>query len=779
MGIKSSVKRLDAVEKATGKAKYTEDLIPSNALVGKLLHSTISNGVVKSIDMEDALKVPGVETIITCFDVPQNKYSTAGHPFSVDPAHADIKIRTMLTKRVRYYGDDIALVVADNVLTAQKALEKIKVEYEEYDTVIKPEDGVKSPHALHEEYPGNELARMDFEVKPDGQVEFYTGKFSTDEVIGGHEDLKGTYFHVPIQQHCHIENICCFAYMEGKRIYVVSHSQMPHTLRRNIAEAIGVPIGDVCVTKAFVGGGFGNKQDTYYEPLAAFASMRLGGQCVSIVLSREETFVNSRVRHAMDMWGALEVNDEGRITKKGVRLNVYSGAYGSNAHAIAAYAVTNYFQLYPALEKQVGESATVFTNLPTSAAMRGYGIPQIDFLMESQMDDMAKKKGWDPVEFRKWNIMPKNFLDPFDKFYCGSNGVVECIDKGCEMVGWSEKRKEYDAFNKTSKDIKKGLGMAVFAYKTGVWPIQLETASSRITLNEDGSLIVHVGATELGQGSDTVFAQIAAEITTIPESKIHVVSCQNTDVSPHDAGAYASRQTYVSGSAVKQTAMILKENILKKAAELGGCTAETLDLKDEQVIFKESGEVLFSIEYVALYGQYQNHETIDSEHITAESTFTMRHNAFSFGASFADIEVDVPIGKIKVNKIIAVHDSGTILNPQLAQGQVHGGVAMGLGYALSEQLLFDEKTGKPLNNNLLDYKVPTSMDIPEIETAFVEPYEPTGPFGNKALAEPPTIPQAPAVRNALLHATGVGINELPLNPQRLVHEFIKAGLIKE
>ena len=779
MGIKTSVKRLDAVEKVTGRAKYTEDLIPANALVGKVLHSTIANGIVKSINVDEALKVPGVELIVTCFDVPKNEYATAGHPFSLDPAHADVKNKTILTSRVRYYGDDIAAVAAEDALTAQKALEKIRVEYEIYEPALSPETAVKSKYSLHEQSPGNEVARMDFEITPDGNVNFYKGAFSTDPQIGGHEDLKGTLFHVPVQQHCHIENISCFAYMSGRKMVIVSPNQAPHTLRRNVAEAVGMPVGDVRVIKPFVGGGFGNKQDTFYEPLAAFMSRKLGGRCVSFVLSREETFVNSRTRHAMDLWSAMTVNSQGKILKKGIRLNAYSGAYGTNGHSIAAYAVTNYFQLYPALEKQVGESATVYSNLPSAAAMRGYGIPQVDFVMESQMDDIAMENGWDPIEFRKKNMMRKGFLDPFDKFHCESNGLEACMDKGSEMIGWKEKRKAYSAFNKQSETVKKGVGMAVFAYKTGVYPIQLETASCRIVLNEDGSMQVQVGATELGQGSDTVFAQIASEITTVPENKIHVISFQDTDVSPHDAGAYASRQTYVSGSAVKQTAKILKENILIKASQLSGIVKENLELEDEQVICTETGEKIFSIAHVALQSQYINNKEIDSEHISAESTFTMRHNAFSFGASFADIEVDVPLGKIKVNRIVAVHDSGAILNPQLAQGQVHGGVAMGLGYALSEQMLFDNETGRPLNNNLLDYKVPTAMDIPPIETAFVETYEPSGPFGNKALAEPPTIPQAPAVRNALLHATGVGIRVLPMTPQNLVHEFIKTGLIKE
>ena len=777
MGIKNSIPRLDAVDKVTGAAKYTEDLIPINALVGKTLHSTIANGTVRAIDVDEAWKIPGVEDILTCFDVPDWEYATCGHPLSLDPAHTDVANKRILTKRVRYYGDEIAAVVAESDLAAQKALEAIRVEYEELPPLLTPEAAVISGIPLHEKSPDNQGGRMDFIIDESQNVRFYQGTFSMDPCIGGYVDLRGTKFHVPAQQHCHIENICCFAYMSGRKIVVVSPNQAPHTLRKHISDALGIPTGRIRVVKPYVGGAFGNKQDMFYEPLAALFTLRLGGRCVAFVMSREETFVNSRTRHAMDIWAAACVDDTGRITQKGIRLNAYSGAYGSNGHAVAAYAVTNYFQLYPALGKQVGESATVYTNMPSAGAMRGYGIPQVAFAMECQMDDLALRYHLDPVEFRKKNMMGLHFLDPFDRFLCASNGLERCIDRGCELVDWQAKRQAYDAFNHTSSNLKKGLGMAVFAYKTGVYPIQLETASCRMLLNDDGSLQIQVCATELGQGSDTVFAQIASEITTIPEENVYVVSCQDTDVSPHDAGAYASRQTYVSGSAVKQTAEILRKKILNRAACLYEADSKDLALDGGRITGRD-GAVLGTVRDVAVRMQYTNSTKINSEHLTAESTYTMRHNAFAFGASFVDLEVDVPIGKIKINRVIAIHDSGQILNPALARAQVHGGVAMGIGYALTEQMLFDPETGKMRNDNLLDYKIPTAMDIPQIDVEFVETYEPSAPFGNKALGEPPMIPQAPAIRNAVLHATGVAVYELPLTPERLIHAFIQAGLIQ-
>lgn len=766
MGIKSKIERVDAYAKVTGQAKYTEDLVPANAHVIRLLHSTIANGVVKSINIDEALKVDGVDFIITCFDVPKKQFATAGHPHSIDPAHLDVVNRNILTSRVRYYGDDIAAVVAVNKIQADKALKLIKVEYDEFEPYIYPSDSVGADKPLHEQYPENVLARMDFEIK-DGNVDFGTAEFTEKEEIGEGTGLYGDYYHLPTVQHAHIENICSLACMEGDQFIVYSPNQAPHTLRHHIADAIGKPLSRIRVVKPYVGGGFGNKQDTFYEPLLCLATEKLCGEPVYITLDREETFINSRVRHAMDIRTALKYTDDGIFTDKAVRIHNYAGAYGSNGHSVAAYAVTNFFELYPVKGKAIGESMTFLSNLPTSAAMRGYGIPQITFAVESQIDDIAYDNNWDPIELRLKNIMPENFLDPFDKFNCVSNGVRACIQRGRELIAWDRKRKEYDEYNKGQSYIKKGVGMAAFTYKTGVYPIQLETASARMLLNEDGTVNLQIGAIEIGQGSDTVMVQIASEVTGIPEEKIHLVSMQDTDVSPHDAGAYASRQTYVSGAAVKKTAQQLVDTLIDRAAFISGKKVENLKLEKEVIYDINTGEKVTDIAEIALKMQYKNDKDKDSEHITAEATFTAHSNCFSFGVSFADIEVDIMTGEITVKHIAAVHDSGTIINRELAEGQVRGGVVMGMGYALGEEMLFDSK-GKPLNNNLLDYKMPTSMDVPDIDVDFVETYEPTGPFGNKALAEPPTIPQGPAIRNALLHATGVKMYELPMTAQRVV-----------
>ena len=325
--------------------------------------------------------------------------------------------------------------------------------------------------------------------------------------------------------------------------------------------------------------------------------------------------------------------------------------------------------------------------------------------------------------------------------------------------------------------IRRGVGMATFWYNTAVYPISLETSSNRMLLNLDGTVTFQCGETEIGQGADTAYAQMVAEAVGLSSYKdVRVKSCQDTDITPTGLGAYASRQTYVAGFAIRQTADLLRGKILASAAARKELAAEDLDVVDSCVVLKSDGSPVITLSELAMTAQY---DPVHSEHITAESTYTIRSNAYSFGCTFAEIEVDIPMCKVKIVNMVNVHDCGSLINPALAAAQVHGGMSMAIGFGLSEQLLFDEKTGKPLNNNLLDYKLSTFMDHPHLEAQFIENPEPTSPFGTKALGEPPTCSGAPALRNAIYNATGVAIDRNPINPHVLYEEFSRAGLIRD
>ena len=558
--------------------------------------------------------------------------------------------------------------------------------------------------------------------------------------------------------------------MEKGRIVVVTSTQIPHIVRRVIGQALGIPWGRVRVIKPYIGGGFGNKQDVLYEPLNAFLTTQVGGRPVKLEVSREETFCNTRTRHSIEYDLTAGVDKEGHLLAKDMKAYSSQGAYASHGHAIAANGLTAW-RLQYACPNTRGEAYTIYTNTPTAGAMRAYGIPQAAFAIECLMDDVAAEIHMDPLEFRRKNLIQGYYEDAYLKpIAANTNGIFQCLEKGAEYIHWDEKRKEYAD---QTGSVRRGVGMSLFSYKTGVWPISLEIAGARLSMNQDGSVQLQIGATEIGQGADTVFSQMAAETLHMDVENVHIVTVQDTDVTPFDTGAYASRQSFVTGTAVKQCAEQLLQKILDYAKTLLP-EQETRELSLDHGWIYAGEEQVLSLEALAQEAYYS---LSNSSVLTAEVSTQVKKNTIATGCCFAEVEVDMKLGTIQILNIINVHDSGKLLNPQLAQMQVHGGMSMGMGYGLSEQLVLDEKTGRPLNGNLLDYKLMTALDTPDIKADFVELDDPMGPYGNKALGEPPAIPGAPAIRNAVLHATGVAFNEIPLTPQRLIEGFKKAGLI--
>ena len=763
MNVGKSVARVDAFDKATGRAKYTDDLCDRHALVTRVVRSTIAHGYVKSVDIAEAEKIPGVVKIFTCFDVPDIKFPTAGHPWSVEEAHQDVADRRLLNRHVRYYGDDVAAVVAEDEVAAAQAAALVKVEYEELPFVLDVQEAMKDgAPQLHKEYPNTILKHTSSRKGNYEQAIKEEGLICVDK-----------WYNTPTVQHCHIENHVAYAYEESGKIVIVSSTQIPHIVRRTVGQALGIDWGRVRVIKPYIGGGFGNKQDTLYEPLAAWLSMQLGGRLVKIDIPREDTFVSNRVRHAIRFHMVSWLRPDGTFVARKVECFSNQGAYASHGHSIVAKAMGSFPQLYPC-DNFDCDAYTVFTNRSVAGAMRGYGMPQASWAHECHIEDICKVLGVDSLQFRRDHIMPVGYVDGFSKNENYYDSFNQCFDKAIAYIDYDRKHEEYAH---QTGDIRKGVGIAPFWYNTAVWPIALEHSSCRMVLNQDGSIQVQVGETEIGQGADTAYAQMAADVVGIKDYRdVHVISTQDTDVTPFGLGAYASRQTYVVGFSITQTGNILKEKILKYANELTRVAIANLDIIESNIVRTTDGRVLMSLKDLATEAFYS---LSHSEHITAESTYQIRNNAYSFGCCCAEVTVDIPMCRVTIDKIINVHDCGKLINPQLAAAQVHGGMSMGIGYALSEQLLFDEKTGKPLNNNLLDYKLSSTMDHPHLEAQFIENPEPTSPFGTKALGEPPACPVAPAIRNAILNATGVAIDDAPMTPHILFKRFSEEGLIND
>ena len=832
MYIGAPVKRVDGYDKAAGRARFTDDLCPKKALVAKVLHATIAHGYVRSFDLEEAKKVPGVVGIYTCFDVPKWGFGTDGHPWhmehpdDINGPHDNMD-RRLLNEHVRLYGEDIAAVIADDSVAADQALRLIKVTYEEEPFYLRAQDARADGAAqIHEDKDHNICAETEGGYGDYDKVTAEEGLLVFDE-----------HFSTSPVQHTHLENPTAFAYEEAGKIVITTSTQLPHIVRRVVAQALGRNWGDIRVIKPYIGGGFGNKQDVLYEPLCAWLCTQVGGRCVKLENTREETFANTRVRHSYDIHIITHVRPDGRIAARYLDLWSHQGAYTSHGHGVVENSVGAFTHMYPC-DAVKTKAHSIYTNAQPAGAMRAYGFPQIMFALDAHTENIARKMGIDPIEFRMKNMMNVGYRDDFTNSEVYEDGLTKCIEKGRRIFRYDERKAACEAWNAGREkargwkdtaaspgDIRRGVGMAIFWYTSGVWPFFVETDTCNMIVNQDGTIQLIMAETEIGQGADTVFCQMAADTIGVPVKDIHIVSTQDTDTTPIGSGAYGSRQTFVTSFSIYQTGSVLKSKILRVASQQTGIPQEELDMR-EGIIFRKPagaagadapqaevskapaadasgksfaykagspklterdeivsadgsgveipGEHLMTLKQLSMRSIYDNER---SEQLTAETTGQSKANAFNYGCTFCEVEVDVPMCKVTVKDMLNVHDCGQVINPLLAEAQVHGGMSMALGYALSEEVLHDPKTGRMLNNNLLDYKLLTFMDHPSLKVAFSQTREPQTPFGNRSLGEPPAISGAPAIRNAILDATGVACDHIPMTPKYLFKKFKEAGLI--
>ncbi|WP_260861526.1 xanthine dehydrogenase molybdenum-binding subunit XdhA [Citrobacter sp. Marseille-Q6884] len=751
--------RVDAIAKVTGRARYTDDYVMAGMCYAKYVRSPIAHGYATHINCDEAKNLPGVLAVFTWEDVPAIPFATAGHAWTLEEGKRDTADRYLLTRHVRHHGDAVAIVVARDELTAEKAAQLVSVEWQSLPVITTPQAAL-APDAVAIHAGGNLLKQSEMST---GNVQQAID--AADYQIQGH-------YQTPVIQHCHMESVTSFAWMEdSSRISIVSSTQIPHIVRRVVGQALGIPWSCVRVIKPYVGGGFGNKQDVLEEPMAAFLTSKLGGIPVKVSLSREECFLASRTRHAFSLDGKLGINRDGTLT--GYSLDVLSntGAYASHGHSIASAGGNKIAYLYPR-SAYAYRSTTAYTNLPSAGAMRGYGAPQVVFAVESMLDDAAAALGLDPIDVRLRNAAREGDTNPLTGKTIYSAGLPDCLQKGRELFEWD---KRYAACQSQQGNMRRGVGIACFSYTSNTWPVGVEISGARLLMNQDGTINVQSGATEIGQGADTVFAQMVAETVGVLVSDVHVISTQDTDITPFDPGAFASRQSYVAAPALRKAAQQLKEKILVHAAQMLHQSAMSLTLIAGNIVLADRPTTpLLTLKDLAMDAFYHPER---GGQLSAESSVKTTSNPPAFGCTFVDLSVDLALCKVTINRILNVHDSGHILNPLLAEGQVHGGMGMGIGWSLFEEMIIDEQSGVVRNPNLLDYKMPTMPDLPQLESAFVETLEPQSAYGHKSLGEPPIIPVAAAIRNAVRMATGVAINTLPLTPKRLYEEFHQAGLI--
>ncbi|MDP7021844.1 MAG: molybdopterin-dependent oxidoreductase [Candidatus Krumholzibacteria bacterium] len=754
------VRRSDAPDKVSGRAKYTADLRLPGMLYGKILGSTVAHGKILSIDTERAEAMPGVLAVITGKDVPDI-------PYGVSPARYDEHI--LAKERVRYVGDEVAAVVAVDEASAEAALLEIEVLYEELPAVFDAEeaiaDGAVQIHPEDSRFENNINTAVNWHF---GDVE---KGFEEADHIREQRFVGNRPYQSPIEPHAAI------ARWEhpGDRLSVWMSAQAPHYTHHMLSRVFDLPQGNIRMIKPAVGGGFGVKAETTPLEFCSVIFAKMTGRPVMMKYSREEMFRHFRGRHKQTMDLKIGVKKDGQICAVQSRILLNGGAYTSYGIVTAYYAGSMTPTLYK-IPNYRYDGYRLYTNLPACGAMRGHGVPQPRFAFESLLDMIAEDLGIDPVEIRLRNAMTP------DSSTCNDLDISSCeftatLEKARKLTGWSGKYGKLPA--------GKGIGIGSGGFVSGAgYPIyrsDFPHSNAVIRVHEDGMAVsLHIATAEIGQGCDTVLPQIAAEELGIPYERVWMLESDSVQ-GPLDLGSYASRVTLMGGNAVKMAASVIKEQILEEAARILDCMSGDLKARDGKIFrtgvespeldWDEVARKLFSKEGPIIgKGHYSPPPGLGGNY---KGAAVGTSPAYSFSTAIAEVSVDLETGLVTVDHFTDVSDAGTVINPTTFHGQVEGAAIMGMGEALMEDTLFDDQ-GRMINPDLHGYLLPSIADTPKIDSQVVESYEPLGPFGAKEIGEGCIVPMMGAIANAIHDACGVRITELPITPEKIL-----AGLKKK
>ncbi len=734
--------KIDGNQLVTGKAKFTVDIQLPRMLYCQILRSPVAHARIKSIDTTEALKLPGVKAVITAEDTAKVPFGTVlkdQYPLAVD--------------KVRYVGDEIAAVAATSERLARKALEFIKVEYEELPAVFDPEEAMKpGAPVIHGSCPDNTIV-----------VKVEAGDIEKGFAMADH--LFENRFSVPGVHHCTMEPQACVCdYDVNGKLTVWTSTSAPFLLPPYLASTLKMPVGKIRVIKPHVGGSFGSKSEMLpVHFCTALLSMKTD-RPVKMVYDMEEQFMASRIRHPMIIYLKTGVKKDGTIIARQARVITDNGAYASYGPGVTYLAGALMASLYRVPNIRF-TGHVVYTNKAIGGAFRGFGNPQITFATESEMDIIAEKLGLSPAEIRL-----KNAVRPGDNTPCGwkitSCGLEQCLKETVQRSDWEHKKGQRDYH---------GVGMAYMIHHIGWRVAPSDSSAATIKIQNDGQVVVLSGAADIGTGSDTVLAQIVAETMGIVLDKVTMVT-GDTELTPMDFGSYASRVTTIAGNAVKAAAKDALEQIFAAVAPKLGVGKERLVAKNGFIFCNDDPEKCVSFGEAVYETQVLRGKVIigtgtydpPTENINPETGGGNLSVTYPFAAQVAEIAVDRDTGQVDVIKFTAAYDAGTVINPLTLEGQIDGGLHMGLGYALSEQMVWDNR-GNLLNSNFADYKLLTATDLHgmQLERILVETHDPDGPFGAKGTGESVTVPTAPALANAIYDATGVRVKDLPITPEKL------------
>ena len=742
-----------------GRSFYTDDLAAPNSLVIKMLRSPHAFAHIKSIDVSEAQKLNGVALVLTYKDVPHVSFSRAGQGYP-EPSPHD---KFILDEYVRYVGDEVAMVAAIDEEVAEEALKLIKVEYEVLDPVLDFETAYENKSVIHPEDGIKEMFPIGFDPKKNVAASYEMEVGDVEKELKKSDVVVEETFYTQAQAHAMLETHSSNARLdEHNRLVIYSSTQTPFHMRRIMATTLGMPVSQIRFIKPRVGGGFGGKQAFHGEFFCALTTLRTGRPS-RFVYTREEVFGASYTRHPMKISLKIGAMKDGRINAIDCRSLSDTGAYGEHALTVFMIVGSKVLPLYNKVDAVRFGGRVVYTNHVPAGAYRGYGAIQGNYALESTIDVLSEKLGMDPKRVREINSMKEKETSPiFEIMGEGTKGtamIMEscklpyCISRGAELIDW---KNNYP--RKVINDHKvRGYGMAIAMQGSGIPFIDMGSAS--IKLNDGGSYMVTVGATDIGQGSDTIISQIVAEELQTTVDKVLIYS-SDTDLTPFDCGAYASSTTYVSGNAAWKAAQKMRARLIKEASQYLNAKEDEVEFDGTTFTAKDKSVTLNDLSIQWLYNK-------DLHQVSVTESYYGHVSPPPFMAAYAEVEVDLETGEYEVVNYVTVTDCGTTINPMLAKGQVEGGVVQGLGMACFEAVKYDKK-GNLLSNNFLNYHIPTHKEIYKLTTEFADSYEPTGPFGAKSVGEigidtPPAV-----ICNAIYNATGVRVHSLPITPEKIL-----------
>ncbi|MEO1816221.1 MAG: molybdopterin cofactor-binding domain-containing protein [Acetobacterium sp.] len=753
------VPKKDALALLTGQPVYTEDLAPKDCLVVKLLRSPHPHARIQAIDTEAAAKIPGI-FIFTYRDVPQKRFTLAGQSFP-EPSPYD---RLILDQTLRFVGDAVAIVAGETEKAVDQALRRIRVDYQLLEPVLDFRTARDHPVIIHPE--DNWQSLMEVGADPRRNLCAH-GEDRHGDVEAVLRDcavtLEQTY-HTKANQQVMMETFRSFTYLDAYgRLNCVTSTQIPFHVRRILAHALDLPKAQIRVIKPRVGGGFGSKQTAVSQIYPALVTLKTGKPAM-LIYSRRENQTASSPRHEMEITVRLGADQNGVIKAIDMQVLSNTGAYGDHGPTTVVLTGHKAIPLYGKTAAYRFGYDVVYTNKMSAGAYRGYGATQGIFALESAVNELAAKMNRDPVQIRELNqvksgdVMPGYFNETL-----GSCSLDRCLKIAKEMISWDQKYPRLDLGNGKVRSVVVAMAMQ------GSGIAQVDTASVTLTLSDDGFYSLRIGAADMGTGCDTVLVQMAADCLLCPEANI-VVSGVDTDYSPYDTGSYASSTTYVTGMAVVNACEKLIKKITAAGARHLGCAVEAVDFDGEQVEAIHHNAVI-SLKALANQSLRGNHPPLS---VTASFSSPISPPPFMVG--MAEVEIDTETGVITLLDYVAVVDCGTVINTSLARVQVEGGLAQGIGMALYEDIHYNA-AGRVSHNSLLQYKIPSRLDLGQIRVAFESSYEATGPFGAKSIGEIVINTPAPAIANAVYNGVGVQIRELPITAEKIyrgIHDHATA-----